>query len=106
MELVLDAKNDYEYVVFEDMKPAGFEPVEVRSGEGEGAGVSSHMELRDEKVAFFIGDLPQGTRAVRYRVRAEIPGAFHGLPTNGYAMYAPDVRCLSDEWRVTIGEGR
>jgi hypothetical protein len=48
--------------------------------------------------------MPQGTRAVRYRLRAEIPGEFHALPTNGYSMYAPDVRCLSDEWRVRIGD--
>lgn len=32
VELVVDSKNDYEYVVLEDMKAAGFEPVEVRSG--------------------------------------------------------------------------
>jgi uncharacterized protein YfaS (alpha-2-macroglobulin family) len=56
-------------------------------------------------VAFFISNLPQGTRAVRYRLRAEIPGVFHALPTSGYCMYAPDVRCLSDEWRSTITEG-
>jgi uncharacterized protein YfaS (alpha-2-macroglobulin family) len=62
------------------------------------------MELHDENVAFFITDMPQGTRAVRYRMRAEIPGHFYALPTNGYAMYAPDVRCLSDEWRVTVGD--
>ena len=102
VELILDSKNEYEYLVFEDMKPAGCEPVEVRSGAGEGAGVYSYMELRDEKVAFFISHMPQGTRALRYRLRAEIPGRFHALPTNGYAMYAPDVRCLSDEWRVGI----
>ena len=32
VELEIDSKNDYEYVVFEDYKAAGFEPVEVRSG--------------------------------------------------------------------------
>ncbi|MBI3267629.1 MAG: hypothetical protein HYZ53_01300 [Planctomycetes bacterium] len=32
VELEIDSKNDYEYVVFEDMKAAGFEPVDVRSG--------------------------------------------------------------------------
>jgi uncharacterized protein YfaS (alpha-2-macroglobulin family) len=88
------------------MKPAGCEPVEVRSGyaAGEGAGVWPYVELRDEKVAMFVSGLPQGRRAMRYRLRAEIPGMFHALPTNGYSMYAPDVRCLSDEWRVGIGD--
>lgn len=31
--LTLESKNNYEYLVFEDLKPAGFEAVEVRSGE-------------------------------------------------------------------------
>jgi uncharacterized protein YfaS (alpha-2-macroglobulin family) len=104
VELVVDAKNDYEYLVFEDMKPAGCEPVEVRSGAADSSGVYSYIELRDEKAAVFISHMPQGTRAVRYRMRAEIPGEFHALPTNGYSMYAPDVRCLSDEWRAGIGD--
>ncbi|MEM7227654.1 MAG: alpha-2-macroglobulin family protein [Planctomycetota bacterium] len=31
--VTVEAKNDYEYLVFEDLKPAGFEAVQVRSGE-------------------------------------------------------------------------
>ena len=102
VELTLDAKHDYEYLVFEDMKAAGFEPVELRSGQSYGDGLSSNVELRDEKVAFFVDNLPQGTRVLRYQVRAEIPGSFHALPTNGYAMYAPEVRAISDEMRLNV----
>ena len=102
VELVVNAKNDYEYLVFEDMKAAGFEPVELRSGASYGDGLSSNVELRDEKVAFFVDRLPQGRRVLRYRVRAEAPGQFHALPTNGYAMYAPEVRAISDEMRVGV----
>ncbi len=32
VELEIESKNDYEYIVFEDMKAAGFEPTDVRSG--------------------------------------------------------------------------
>jgi uncharacterized protein YfaS (alpha-2-macroglobulin family) len=60
------------------------------------------MELRDQKVAFFIGRLPQGTRRLTYRLRAEIPGEFHVLPTNDYARYAPDVQAISEEARFGI----
>ena len=102
VELVVNAKNDYEYLIFEDMKAAGFEPVEIRSGQSYGDGLSSNVELRDEKVAFFVDRLPQGRRVLRYRVRAEVPGTFHALPTNGYAMYAPEVRAISDEMRVSV----
>ncbi|MGB0579358.1 MAG: alpha-2-macroglobulin family protein [Limisphaerales bacterium] len=31
--LTIEAKNNYEYLLFEDLKPAGFEAVQVRSGE-------------------------------------------------------------------------
>jgi uncharacterized protein YfaS (alpha-2-macroglobulin family) len=102
VELVIDAKNDYEYLVFEDMKAAGLEPVDIRSGTAWGDGLSSNVELRDEKVALFVDRLPQGTRVLRYRMRAEIPGRFHALPTNGYAMYAPEVRAISDEGRLGV----
>lgn len=104
VELVLDSKNEYDYCCFEDMKPAGCEPLDLRSGERYGDGLCSNMELRDTKTAFFVDHLPQGTRVLRYRLRAEVPGAFHALPTNGYAMYAPDVRALSDGWHVTVSD--
>jgi len=102
VELVLDSKNEYDYCCFEDMKPAGCEPLDLRSGESYGDGLCSDMELRDTKTAFFVDHLPQGTRVLRYRLRAEVPGAFHALPTNGYAMYAPEVRALSDGWHVNV----
>jgi len=31
--LTVETKNNYEYLIFEDLKPAGFEAVEIRSGE-------------------------------------------------------------------------
>jgi uncharacterized protein YfaS (alpha-2-macroglobulin family) len=102
VELLLESKNDYDYLAFEDLKPAGCEPVELRSGGRQENGLWAQMELRDQKVAFFLSALPQGTRTLTYRLRAETPGHFHALPTNGYAMYAPDVRTLSDEFQLGI----
>jgi uncharacterized protein YfaS (alpha-2-macroglobulin family) len=102
VELLIESKNTYEHLVFEDMKPAGCEPVEVRSGARFGNGLCSNVELRDDRVAFFITRLPQGKRLLSYRMRAETPGAFHALPLIGYAMYAPRVRCISDEGNLQI----
>jgi uncharacterized protein YfaS (alpha-2-macroglobulin family) len=96
-ELYIESKNAYQYLAFEDMKPAGCEPVELRSGETYAGGLCSNMELRDEKVVFFISELPQGRHRITYRLRAEVPGRFHALPVVGYAMYAPTIRCVSDE---------
>jgi len=101
VELTVDSKNDYEYIVFEDMKAAGCEPVEVRSGYSY-AGLRSYMELRDERVCFFVRRLPRGTHSMAYRLRAEIPGQFSALPTKAGAMYAPELKANSDEMKLRI----
>ncbi|MCW0219666.1 MAG: hypothetical protein OJI67_15185, partial [Prosthecobacter sp.] len=103
IELSIESKNDYEYVLIEDMKPAGFEPVEVQSGWSY-KGLPSYQEFRDEKVAFFAERLPRGTHNLSYRVKAEIPGRFSALPTKVEAMYAPELKGNSEEWKARITE--
>jgi uncharacterized protein YfaS (alpha-2-macroglobulin family) len=102
--LQLRAKQDLDYLVFEDIKPAGCEPVDLQSGEDWEPGVYSNRELRDQKVAFFIDAFSAGSRQLSYRLYAETPGRFHVLPTNGYAMYAPKVRALSGEASLQIDD--
>ena len=101
VELVIESKNDYEYLVFEDMKAAGFEPVEVRSGYT-GNEMGAYVEFRDQKVAFFVRRLARGHHSVSYRLRAEIPGRFSALPARAYAMYAPELKANSDEIKLII----
>jgi uncharacterized protein YfaS (alpha-2-macroglobulin family) len=101
IELEIDSKNDYEYLIFEDMKAAGFEPLLVRSGYTAN-GLGAYMELRDEKVCFFVRALARGKHSISYRMRAEVPGQFSALPTRAYAMYAPELRGNSDEIKLRI----
>jgi hypothetical protein len=101
IELEIDSKNDYEYLIFEDPKAAGFEPMLVRSGYNPND-MGAYMELRDDKVCFFVRALARGKHSVSYRMRAEIPGHFSALPTRGYAMYAPELKGNSDEIKLAI----
>ena len=112
--LTVEAKNNYEYLLFEDLKPAGLEAVQIRSGETlfvrqlkSGGGFTGHtrwvyQELRDRKVALFIDRLPEGTWQLSYEMRAEAPGAFHALPVLGHAMYVPEIRTNGAEARVRV----
>jgi hypothetical protein len=127
--LTIDAKNDYEYLLFEDLKPAGLEAVQLRSGEDctarelksgavdrkfvagkldrdesdyTGRTRWVYQELRDRNVALFLDKLPQGVWEIRYDLRAEVPGAFHALPVIGQAMYTPEVRCNGSEIRLKV----
>ncbi|MEX2315882.1 MAG: alpha-2-macroglobulin family protein, partial [Pirellulales bacterium] len=103
VELVIDSKNDYEYILFEDMKAAGLEPVALASGYN-GNELGAYMELRDERVTLFVQRLARGKSSVSYRLRAEIPGRFSALPTIASAMYAPELRGNSDELKLRIDE--
>ncbi len=105
VELELEAKNDYEYIVVEDFKAAGLEPVELQSGGVADGTIWAHRELRDERVAFFLTHMPQGRHTLRYELRAETPGVFHALPCQVHAMYVPEIRANSGGERITITEG-
>jgi len=127
--LTIEAKNNYEYLLFEDLKPGGLEAVEVRSGDnvyvrelksgaltdGNTATMNFkstsdftgrtrwvYQELRDRKVALFIDHLPQGVWQLSYEMRAEAPGAFHALPVLGHAMYVPEIRTNGAETRIKV----
>jgi alpha-2-macroglobulin len=107
----VETKNDYSYLIFEDLKPAGLEAVELQSGQSLWATAKDnqrsafiYQELRDRKVALFANHLQQGIWEIRYTLRAEVPGTFHALPVLGQAMYVPDIRANGDEIRVTVTE--
>ncbi|MDR1959945.1 MAG: alpha-2-macroglobulin [Planctomycetaceae bacterium] len=101
IELIVESKNDYESLMIEDMKPAGLEPVEVRSGYN-GNPLGAYVEYRDNRVTFFVHRLPQGTHSVSYRMRAEQPGIFSALPSKIEAMYAPELRGNSGEQKIRV----
>jgi uncharacterized protein YfaS (alpha-2-macroglobulin family) len=103
VELSIEAANDYEYIVFEDMKAAGLEPVEAASGY-RGGGLGAYVEYRDQKVTMFVRDLPRGKHNLSYRLRAEVPGWFSALPAFGGGMYATDLFANSDEMKLKITE--
>jgi uncharacterized protein YfaS (alpha-2-macroglobulin family) len=130
--LTIESKNNYEYLLFEDLKPAGLEAVQLRSGENvfvkeikSGALNSKkselmnytaitdftgrtrwvYQELRDRKVALFIDKLPEGVWQVSYEMRAEVPGTFHALPVLGHAMYVPEIRTNGAEVLVKVIDG-
>jgi uncharacterized protein YfaS (alpha-2-macroglobulin family) len=103
VELILESKNDYEYLIFSDAKAAGFEALDALSGyiSSEG-GFSAYMEPRDRTVDFFIRALPRGSHTLRYQLRAEAPGHYKALPATASAMYAPELRGNSEDIRLAV----
>jgi uncharacterized protein YfaS (alpha-2-macroglobulin family) len=101
VELTIESKNDYEYILFKDMKAAGFEPCEVRSGYN-GNDMGAYVEFRESEVCFFVQRLARGKHSLSYRLYAETPGLFSALPATGLGMYAPELKANSDEIKLRI----
>ena len=101
VELTLESKNEYESILLEDRKAAGYEPVETTSGYN-GNNLGAYVEYRDDRVCFFASRIPQGRTTVSYRLRAETPGRFSALPTRVEAMYAPELKGNSDEFKANV----
>jgi hypothetical protein len=103
VELVLESKNDYEYLILSDAKAAGFEALDALSGYvGDRDEISAYMEPRDRTVDFFIRALPRGRHVLRYQLRAESPGNFKALPATVEAVYAPELKGNSEDKRLEI----
>jgi uncharacterized protein YfaS (alpha-2-macroglobulin family) len=96
VELVLESKNDYEYLIFSDSKGAGLEAVNALSGYV-GGNLGAYMEPREASVDFYMQSLPRGTHTLRYQLRAEVPGRYKALPAIAEGVYAPELRANSSD---------
>jgi uncharacterized protein YfaS (alpha-2-macroglobulin family) len=97
-------RTDDQYMMVEDMLPAGFELVKddhLYNIEGE----SSHTgywpgywnyfyadkEIRDSKITFFVTYAPQEME-FSYIIRAQAPGFYSSAPVYAGLMYYPEIR--------------
>lgn len=97
--LTVEAKNNYEYLLFEDLKPAGLEAVEVRSG-----GAVYARELKSGTVERKFGN---GTAAAGSAQKRGAPPAASSSPaTRRPAPSSPDDEAYTDRTRWVYQELR
>jgi len=102
VDLEVKANKAVEFVMIEDLKPAGLEAVMLKSGPEVCAFRCAHAELRTDRVAMFLQAIPVGVTRLSYELRAEVPGKFAALPARAEAMYAPEIQATSDEMRFEV----
>jgi alpha-2-macroglobulin len=107
VDVVVGAPGLRRYVVIEDPLPAGFEAVDAslatsspaldvnadpeREGRSGFASSWHRRELRDDRVLFFVDEMPAGLYRYRYLARATALGRFVVPPTRVHEMYQPEV---------------
>jgi alpha-2-macroglobulin len=111
----VESEAQRNYVAIADELPAGLEPLNARLDTTESVASSnlgpdvarslpflSHSEMRDERVAFYVDDMPPGAYEFAYVARATTSGVFLRPAADVEAMYEPDLRATTriDEVRV------
>ncbi|MFO0676415.1 MAG: alpha-2-macroglobulin family protein [Polyangiaceae bacterium] len=118
VDLLLVSPNPARHVVVDDPLPAGLEAIDATfetstrsldaatdtSGRGsddevpedsgpggEGGIAPTRREVRDDRVVYFVEDMPAGMMHVRYLARATTHGTFVVPPTHAECMYEPEV---------------
>ncbi|MEJ2581274.1 MAG: hypothetical protein P8127_06495 [Acidobacteriota bacterium] len=94
--------HDAEYVHLRDPRGAGFEPETLHSQYKWDLGISWYEEVRDSGTNFFFEWLPAGEYTFKYRLRANMAGAFRVGPAVLQSMYAPEFTAYSAGHRLEV----
>jgi uncharacterized protein YfaS (alpha-2-macroglobulin family) len=129
--MTIIAPADRNYVVIEDLLPAGLEPIDVRlrtidpalkatldaervqAAQRQAGGYVApwfgwyyspwqQADLRDDRAVLSAARLPKGVYEYVYYARATAPGDFFVAPAHGEETYFPEVFGRSDSGRFTV----
>jgi hypothetical protein len=103
VHLSVRSKHPCEYIHLRDPRAAGFEPESAVSRYRWDLGLGWYEEIRDSGTNFFFEQLPQGEYTLKYRLRANMAGAFRIGPATIQSMYAPEFNAYSTGALLTIG---
>ena len=107
IRLIIDNRENINFVIVEDRLPAGFEVRETRS-DPRFVGLDDywdwyvHSERHDERMAFFLDSLPGGRHEFRYVVYPELEGTSLALPASVWPMYVPSLKSESKPLQVRV----
>jgi uncharacterized protein YfaS (alpha-2-macroglobulin family) len=102
VQLSIRARHQAEYVHLRDPRPAGCEPVALRSGYKWDLGLGRYEEIRDSGTNFFMEWLPEGQYTLKHRIRCAMAGTFKAAPATLQSMYAPEFAAYSAGALLTI----
>lgn len=102
VRLVVESKNDMEFVHLKDLRASGLEPVDVLSEYKWQDGLGYYQSTKDVATHFFFDELPKGTYVFEYDLRANNRGHFSNGNSTIQSMYAPEFNSNSKGIRLII----
>lgn len=104
VRVVLKAKaaKRRNYLLLEDFKVAGCEPVAKKSGRDVCRGHCAHVELRADRTAIFFDVLGTEWHEVSYEIEAILPGRFTAMPARIETMYESQCFATSTSFGLVV----
>jgi hypothetical protein len=102
VRITLETDRHLDFVHLSDQRPAGLEPVDVKSGFRYSAGQGYYLAVSDASSNFFFDWLPAGKHVIEYELRANQSGDFSAGLAKVQCMYAPAFSGHSQGTRLTI----
>lgn len=90
IRLIVQSKDNLEFVHLKDLRASCFEPVDVISNYHWGENTSYYKSTKDVATHFFFDDLHKGTYVFEYDVRVNNSGEFNDGIATIQSMYAPE----------------
>jgi len=124
-KLMIIAPKNLDYVVLEELLPAGIMPIAIKSDmesfmskyqieEGAGlAGINwidnplwnfTDHEIQSDRLLFYAKHLPSGVYNIEYEFQAVVPGEYNLLPASIYEMHNSSVYARTAGKKVLIKE--
>ncbi len=117
VQLTVQLEQSRAYIMVEDRLPGGLRAINEQLA-SEQLGAPGYLypngnwgelgynykEIREDRVTFFVTDMPAGSWQSNYLARAITPGTYVALPAEAYAMYnlAEWGRSAANTWQVAV----
>lgn len=102
VRLIINTKEDMEYLHLKDMRASAFEPVDVISKRKYIGGTNYYQSTKDAATNFFFDSLNKGLYIIEYDVRVNNAGDFSNGIATIQSMYAPEFKGNSKATRINI----
>ncbi|WP_291131076.1 MG2 domain-containing protein [Flavobacterium sp. UBA7682] len=104
VRLVIETKEDMEFIHLKDMRASCFEPVDVLSKYEWKERTSYYKSTKDAATHFFFDNLNKGTYVIEYDIRVNNKGDFSNGITSIESMYAPEFTSHTKGIRINVSE--
>ncbi|MFN3754584.1 MG2 domain-containing protein [Flavobacterium sp.] len=104
VRLVIETKEDMEFIHLKDMRASCFEPVDILSKYEWKERTSYYKSTKDAATHFFFDNVNQGTYVIEYDIRVNNKGDFSNGITTIESMYAPEFTSHTKGIRIKVTE--